>query len=76
VILLPLAGGLWTTIKIVLIKLFSRKPELHWSALVWFLAACVADVLITVTLVMNLVSIPEAMNPVVLVKFYRHAPLY
>jgi len=49
------AGGLWTTIKISIIKLFSRKPELHWSALVWFLAAAVADVLITVTLVINLV---------------------
>jgi len=49
------AGGLWTTIQISIIKLFSRKPELHWSALVWFLSATVADVLITVTLVINLV---------------------
>lgn len=49
------AGGLWTTIKISIIKLFSRKPELHLSALVWFLSATVADVLITGTLVINLV---------------------
>jgi hypothetical protein len=47
-------GGVWTTVKIIIIKSFSRKPELHWSALVWFLAATVADVLITVTLVINL----------------------
>ncbi|EKM82062.1 hypothetical protein AGABI1DRAFT_112209 [Agaricus bisporus var. burnettii JB137-S8] len=52
--LVSFAGGLWTTIKIIIIKSFSRKPELHWSALVWFLAATVADVLITVTLVINL----------------------
>ncbi|EKM76861.1 hypothetical protein AGABI1DRAFT_130878 [Agaricus bisporus var. burnettii JB137-S8] len=48
------AGGIWTTVKIIMIKSFSRKPELHWSALVWFLSACVADVLITLTLVLNL----------------------
>ncbi|KAL9710040.1 hypothetical protein Ac2012v2_007102 [Leucoagaricus gongylophorus] len=52
--LVSLAGGLWTTIKIIIIKLFSRKPELHLSALVWFLSATVADVLITGTLVINL----------------------
>jgi hypothetical protein len=42
------AGGLWTTVKIVIVKLFSRKPEFVRSALVWFLAASVADVIITV----------------------------
>ena len=47
-------GGTWTTIRIVQVKLFSRKPELHTSALVWFLAAVVADFLITTILVMNL----------------------
>lgn len=63
---LPLlkAGGIWTTVKIIMIKSFSRKPELHWSALVWFLSACVADVLITLTLVFNLVSYPDAMDPI------------
>jgi hypothetical protein len=58
-------GGVWTTVKIVIIKSFSRKPELHTSALVWFLAACVADVLITVTLVANLVSITGATDLVI-----------
>ncbi|KJA15302.1 hypothetical protein HYPSUDRAFT_393214 [Hypholoma sublateritium FD-334 SS-4] len=49
-----LAGGAWTTGLLVKIKLFSRKPELHWPALVWFLSACVADVMITVVLVFTL----------------------
>ncbi|KAJ3576988.1 hypothetical protein NP233_g28 [Leucocoprinus birnbaumii] len=48
------AGGLWTTILITIVKLFSRKPELHWPALVWFLTAAIADIMITVTLVINL----------------------
>jgi len=52
--LVSFAGGLWTTIMITIIKLFKRKPELHWPALMWFLSATVADVLITVTLVINL----------------------
>ncbi|KAF9459784.1 hypothetical protein BDZ94DRAFT_1267364 [Collybia nuda] len=49
-----LAGGLWTGAKLVIIKLFARKPELHNPALVWFLASCAADILITATLVLNL----------------------
>lgn len=49
-----LAGGLWTSAKLVIIKVFVRKPELHTSALIWFLASCVADVLITGTLVLSL----------------------
>ncbi|KXN86822.1 hypothetical protein AN958_09558 [Leucoagaricus sp. SymC.cos] len=52
--LVSLAGGLWTTILITIIKLFKRKPELHWPALMWFLSATIADVLITITLVINL----------------------
>ncbi|KAF8157232.1 hypothetical protein B0H34DRAFT_798528 [Crassisporium funariophilum] len=47
-------GGIWTTIRLVQVKLFSRKPELHTAALVWFLAAVVADVLITSVLVFSL----------------------
>ncbi|KAJ3507118.1 hypothetical protein NLJ89_g6485 [Agrocybe chaxingu] len=54
--IVSLAGGIWTTVLIAKFKLFSRKPELHTSALVWFLSACVADVLITVVLVMSLSS--------------------
>ncbi|TFK36160.1 hypothetical protein BDQ12DRAFT_634540 [Crucibulum laeve] len=49
-----MAGGTWTTIGIVKVKLFSRKPELHWPALLWFLAACISDILITIVLVVSL----------------------
>lgn len=52
--LVSLAGGIWTTILITIIKLFKRKPELHWPALMWFLSATIADILITITLVINL----------------------
>ncbi|KAJ3721184.1 hypothetical protein C8R42DRAFT_80895 [Lentinula raphanica] len=48
-------GGFITGIKLVMIlKVFIKKPELHWSALLWFLPSCVADILITVTLVQSL----------------------
>ncbi|KAK7468233.1 hypothetical protein VKT23_002741 [Stygiomarasmius scandens] len=49
-----MAGGIWTGIKLIIIKLFARKPELHESALLWFLTSCVADVMITATLVRSL----------------------
>lgn len=52
--IISLGGGIWTTILIIKVKVFARKLELHWSALVWFLAACLADVLITVVLVVTL----------------------
>ncbi|KAJ2915909.1 hypothetical protein MD484_g4531, partial [Candolleomyces efflorescens] len=52
--IISLGGGIWTTALIIKVKVFARKIELHWSALVWFLAACVADVLITVVLVVTL----------------------
>jgi hypothetical protein len=52
--LASLAGGFITGIKILILKLFVKKPELHWSALVWFLPSCVADLLITFTLVRSL----------------------
>ncbi|KDR84327.1 hypothetical protein GALMADRAFT_111602 [Galerina marginata CBS 339.88] len=52
--IVSLAGGTYTTVLIVKIKLFARKPELHWPALVWFLSATVADVMITTVLVMTL----------------------
>ncbi|KAJ7033559.1 hypothetical protein C8F04DRAFT_1104310 [Mycena alexandri] len=48
------AGGLWTAIRVQMLREFSKKPLLHNSALLWFLAACVADVLITISLVMTL----------------------
>lgn len=48
------AGGLWTTTRIQVLRLFAEKPMLHVPALLWFLASCVADVLITVSLVLTL----------------------
>ncbi|CAK5266586.1 unnamed protein product [Mycena citricolor] len=48
------AGGLWTSVEIQILRLFAKKPLLHHPALVWFLTSCVADVLITVTLVITL----------------------
>ncbi|PPQ89802.1 hypothetical protein CVT25_007407 [Psilocybe cyanescens] len=48
--LISTGGGTYTTVLIVKLKLFSRKPELHWPALVWFLSACIADILITAVL--------------------------
>ncbi|KAG6860540.1 hypothetical protein C0995_010002 [Termitomyces sp. Mi166 len=48
------AGGCWTGIKITILKLFIKKPLLHTPALVWFLSACVADILITASLVYSL----------------------
>ncbi|EDR08944.1 uncharacterized protein LACBIDRAFT_296562 [Laccaria bicolor S238N-H82] len=49
-----LGGGTWTTVLIVKVKVFARKPELHWPALLWFLSAVVSDVMITVVLVITL----------------------
>lgn len=49
-------GGAWTTVLILKVKVFARKPELHWPALLWFLSAVVSDVMITVVLVITLVS--------------------
>ncbi|KAJ7747817.1 hypothetical protein B0H16DRAFT_1554700, partial [Mycena metata] len=52
--LAALTGGLWTTVKVAIIKELAHKPELHNSALLWFLASCVADILITISLVLTL----------------------
>jgi len=48
------AGGIWTATLIQIYRLFAKKPLLHNPALLWFLASCVADVLITVSLVITL----------------------
>ncbi|KAF7372846.1 hypothetical protein MSAN_00490600 [Mycena sanguinolenta] len=48
------AGGVWTAITIQILRQFSKKPLLHNPALLWFLGACVADILITVSLVIKL----------------------
>jgi len=48
------AGGFITGVKFAILKLFALKPELHWPALLWLLTSCVADLLITATLVRSL----------------------
>ncbi|KAJ7741757.1 hypothetical protein DFH07DRAFT_51197 [Mycena maculata] len=48
------AGGIWTATMVQILREFAKKPLLHNSALLWFLASCVADVLITISLVMTL----------------------
>lgn len=53
-IIMIAGGGTWTTVLIVKVKVFARKPELHWPALLWFLSAVVSDVMITVVLVITL----------------------
>ncbi|KAJ7490998.1 hypothetical protein FB451DRAFT_1389739 [Mycena latifolia] len=47
-------GGVWTAVMIRVVKTFANKPKLHNSALLWFLASCVADILITLSLVISL----------------------
>ncbi|KIJ91769.1 hypothetical protein K443DRAFT_126157 [Laccaria amethystina LaAM-08-1] len=54
--IVSLGGGTWTTVLIVKVKVFARKPELHWPALLWFLSAVVSDVMITVVLVITLIT--------------------
>ncbi|KAJ7215319.1 hypothetical protein B0H12DRAFT_1242004 [Mycena haematopus] len=49
-----LAGGVWTAVMIRVVRTFANKPKLHNSALLWFLSSCVADVLITISLVFTL----------------------
>jgi len=49
-----LTGGVWTAVMIRVVKTFANKPKLHNSALLWFLASCVADILITISLVLSL----------------------
>ncbi|RXW24353.1 hypothetical protein EST38_g1478 [Candolleomyces aberdarensis] len=48
------SGGIWLSVTVVHIRRFSRKPELHWPALVWLLSSAIADILITVSLVYHL----------------------
>ncbi|KAF9459785.1 hypothetical protein BDZ94DRAFT_1267366 [Collybia nuda] len=44
------AGGIWTAITISLIRRFDRKSEIRPPALLWFVTAAAADILITATL--------------------------
>jgi len=52
--IVSLAGGIWTGVMVAILKLFAKKPLLHNPALVWFLSSCVADILITASLVFSL----------------------
>ncbi|KAJ7778829.1 hypothetical protein DFH07DRAFT_950842 [Mycena maculata] len=50
------AGGIWTAVVLEIIKTFAKKPKMHNSALLWFLSSCVADILITISLVISLAT--------------------
>ncbi|KAF5383048.1 hypothetical protein D9615_004798 [Tricholomella constricta] len=52
--IISFGGGVWLTVTVIIIRRYSRKPELHWPALVWLLASAIADVTITVSLATNL----------------------
>jgi hypothetical protein len=47
----------WDQIRIALLKYIADKILLHDSELLWLLAACVADVIITISLVYTLVNL-------------------
>ena len=49
-------GGMWLSVTVTQIRKFSRKPELHWPAMLWLVASAIGDVVITVSLVWYLVS--------------------
>ncbi|RDB17460.1 hypothetical protein Hypma_001627 [Hypsizygus marmoreus] len=52
--IISLGGGIWLTVTVVHVRRYTRKPELHWPALMWLLASAIADVTITVSLSMHL----------------------
>ncbi|KIY44999.1 hypothetical protein FISHEDRAFT_77027 [Fistulina hepatica ATCC 64428] len=52
--LLEMAGGTWLGYTVVHVQLFSKKPELHWPAILWLLPSAISDVFITAALVYNL----------------------
>ncbi|KAJ8463199.1 hypothetical protein ONZ45_g6559 [Pleurotus djamor] len=52
--IVSLGGATWTSVKLAMIKLFIRKPELHWCALLWLLSSAISDGLIAFTLVYTL----------------------
>ncbi|KAJ7891360.1 hypothetical protein B0H14DRAFT_1073779 [Mycena olivaceomarginata] len=51
-----LAGGVWTAVMVRLVKTFANKPKLRNPALLWFLSSCVADAVITISLVVTLLK--------------------
>ncbi|KAJ7624034.1 hypothetical protein DFH06DRAFT_1340065 [Mycena polygramma] len=48
------AGGVWTSIRIIVLEYIADKILLHDSELLWLLAACAADVIISAVLVFTL----------------------
>lgn len=52
--IVSLGGGTWLSVTVVHVRRYSRKPELHWPALLWLLSSAIADVTITISLVFNL----------------------
>ncbi|KIY43982.1 hypothetical protein FISHEDRAFT_77902 [Fistulina hepatica ATCC 64428] len=52
--LVEMAGGTWLGYTVVHVQLFSKKPELHWPAILWLLPSAISDVFITAALVYNL----------------------
>ncbi|KAG6863410.1 hypothetical protein C0991_006124, partial [Blastosporella zonata] len=60
---------------VTIVKTFARKPELHNPALLWFLAACVSDILITASLVFSLHTALNFLWDLALSKLYSNCLL-
>ncbi|KAF8519875.1 hypothetical protein BU17DRAFT_89450 [Hysterangium stoloniferum] len=52
--IISLGGAVWLTHTISVVRVFARKPELHWPAVMWLVATAVVDVLITISLTVSL----------------------
>ncbi|KXN88564.1 hypothetical protein AN958_07050 [Leucoagaricus sp. SymC.cos] len=54
--IVSLAGGIWVGVQVIVFKFFSRKDsfEFNLPGVIWFVAAAVTDVIITVALVYSL----------------------
>lgn len=52
--LVSLAGAVWETHTIAVVKVFAKKPDLHWPAVLWLGASAVVDVFITISLTVAL----------------------
>jgi hypothetical protein len=52
--LVSLGGALATTIRVVQLRVFAHKPQLHTPALIWLCASAVADVGVVVGMLWSL----------------------
>ncbi|KAF9041518.1 hypothetical protein BJ165DRAFT_291045 [Panaeolus papilionaceus] len=43
-------GGVWTTVIIIMFRVFSKKPETHPPVMLWLIGSAVADIFITMSL--------------------------